>query len=493
MRLFRVAGDAGSAGDSIFVASLPLSSQVCQKSLATLLCSQAFQLTISNAIKLIPERQVSGCIQQLNIDVTDSLKWIRQSSLGDGVLDSEEANTLDSSILHVALQAELLGRVLSELYTIVLDSLAVTATNSILIGNSVENLMKSIRPSFSKLVQNQSDGVNKFLFSLIGTDLSNCECESGLLATPLSMSWVFIFFFRMYISCRSLYRQSISLMPPNSSRKASEAMGYSFMVCCGIEWTEKPKHMDEGYFSWVLKPSISLLDVIQTLSEVFLSSNTPGFAPLVYVLHIMAIQRLNDLNRNIKAFQFLHEGDERSVHMQLPRSPHGHKSRKKWKRLVTASRQEASGLTAFITGYLPMLAIEGKCIYSQSDETAKIKTPLFSYEDAWDMGVCSLNENTLPVAIWLLLCQNIDIWCTHATNKDLKKFLSQLILSSLPSGSNYGDVREQSTCEPLCKKVTARNISLGLLCDTLLFDQTVGKSIGQQIQLSSTHIQKLLF
>nr|XP_029119321.1 uncharacterized protein LOC105041402 isoform X2 [Elaeis guineensis] len=473
VRLFRGAGNAGSAGHSIFVASLPLSSQVCQKSLATLLCSQAFRLAVSNAIKLIPERQVSGCIQQLNIDLTYSLAWMRHSSLGDDVLDSGEVNSLDSGILDIDLQAELLGGVLSELYTIVLDSLAVTATNSVLIENSIENLMKSMRPSFSQLVQNQSNGVNNFLSSLIGIDLSNYECESGLLAMSLSMSWVFVFFFRLYISCRSLYRQSISLMPPNSSRKASEAMGCLFMVRCGIEWTEKHKHMDEGYFSWVLKPSISLLDVIQTLSEVFLSSSTGGSEPLVYVLHIMAIQRLNDLNRNIKAFQFLQEGDERSVHVQLPQSPYGHKSSKKWKRLVTASRQEAAGLTAFITGYLPMLATEEKCLYSQSDETAKTKTPLFSYEDAWDMGVCSLNESTLPVAIWFLLCQNIDIWCTHATNKDLKKFLSQLIHSSLPSGNNYSDVREQSTCEPLCKKVTARNISLGLLCDTLLYDQTV--------------------
>ncbi|XP_008795175.2 uncharacterized protein LOC103710995 [Phoenix dactylifera] len=473
VRLFRVAGDAGSAGHSIFVASLPLSSQACQKSLATLLCSQAFRLAISNAIKLIPERQVSGCLQQLNVDLADSLEWMRHSSLGDDVLNPGKANTLNSSILDIDLQAELLGKVLSEVYTIVLDSLTVTATNSILIGKSVENLMKSIRPSFSQLVQNQSNGVNKLLFSLIGTDLSKYECESGLCATPFSMSWVFILFFRMYIACRSLYRQSISLMPPNSSRKASEEMGYLFTVCCGIEWTEKPKHMDEGYFSWVLKPSISLLDVIQTLSEVFLSSSSAGSGPLVYVLHVMAIQRLNDLNRNIKAFQFLQERDERLVHMQLPRSPHGHKSSKKWKRLATASRQEAAGLTAFITGYLPMLASEEKCIYSQSDETGKTETLLFSYEDAWDMGVCSLNENTLPIAIWWLLCQNIDIWCTHATNKDLKEFLSQLIHSSLPSGSYYSDVREQSTCEPLCKKVTARNISLGILNDTLLYDQTV--------------------
>ncbi|KAG1334627.1 hypothetical protein COCNU_03G007460 [Cocos nucifera] len=487
VRLFRVAGNAGSAGHSIFVASLPLSSQVCQKSLATLLCSQAFRLAISNAIKLIPERQVSGCIQQLNIDLTDSLEWMRHSSLGDDVLDSLEANSLDSSILDIHLQAELLGRVLSELYTIVLDSLAVTAPNSILVGNSIENLMKSIRPSFSQFVQNQSNGVNNFLSSLIGMDLSNYECESGSLAMRLSMPWVFIFFFRMYISCRTLYRQSISLMPPTSSRKASETMGYLFMVCCGIEWTEKHKHMDEGYFSWVLKPSISVLDVIQTLSEAFLSSSTAGSEPLVYVLHIMAIQRLNDLNRNIKAFQFLQEGDERSVHVQLPRSPYGHKSSKKWKRLVTASRQEAAGLTAFITAYLPMLATEENCIYSQSDETAKTKTPLFSNEDAWDMGVCSLNENTLPVAIWFLLCQNIDIWCTHATNKDLKKFLSQLIHSSLPSGNNYSDVREQSTCEPLCKKVTAHNISLGLLCDPLLYDQTV---VSKHFPSRFCHIMK---
>jgi hypothetical protein len=52
----------------------------------------------------------------------------------------------------------------------------------------------------------------------------------------------------------------------------------------------------------------SLLDVTESLSK-SLSTNCASFAPLVYIFHVMALQRLNDLNRQIKAFYFLLEDD----------------------------------------------------------------------------------------------------------------------------------------------------------------------------------------
>ncbi|CAL9101946.1 uncharacterized protein LOC103974129 isoform X1 [Musa acuminata AAA Group] len=462
VRLFAVASDAESTGKSVFVASSPLSAEICLKSMTALLMSDSFRLAISNSIKSIPERQANGCILQLNTDITNSLEWIKHGSVRNGIFLGE-TSTLNSCMLHLGMQAELLGKVLSEIYTIVLDSLMITSTNSVLVGNSVDNLMKSIRPSFSCLVQNPLDGVSSSIHYISGRKLSNHELpehQNESQSIPISISWFFVFLFRMYTSCRSLYRQSISLMPPNSAKKASEAIGNIFYVCSGIEWRNNWKSLDDGYFSWIVRPSISLLDVIQSLSDVFFSNSSPVYAPLVYVFHAMAIQRLNDLDRMLKAYEFLQEDSQLS---QVPlENLDMQKLSKQLNRLIATSRKEAVKVTKFLSGYLPLLASEGKCICSQSFKTGEVKSlpP--------DEG--TLDENSLPSQIWRFLCQNINIWCSHASNKYLKMFLSHLLLYSLPCG---GPVREPCIGETLCNKVDMHQIALELISDSALYEQAV--------------------
>ncbi|XP_072977931.1 uncharacterized protein [Typha angustifolia] len=465
VRLFILAGDADAVRYPSFIASSPLSSQMCLESLATLLSSQVFRTAICSSIKSMPERQTSGCIEELKVEVSETLKWMRSGSFMDESLDSCGNSISSRTMLDFDLQAELLGRVFSELYTNVLDSLTVTATNSILVGNSVENLMKEIRPSFSCLLQNQSD-IYEFVFSLTGTSRSNHGIpECGKRRTSLGTSWAVIFFFRLYTSCRSLNQQLISLMPPDSARKASELMGNLFDVSCGMEWSNRSSFIDGGYFSWIVRPSCTLLDVIQHLSEAVLTGSYARDAPLVYILHIMVFQRLNNLNRQIRAFSFLQEGDARRF--KKHGDPDRHKASKRWKQLLNASRQEAAGLTKFVTDYMSLLFSEQKW----SIQTNKASFPLTNY--AWDLVVSSLNEISLPIGIWCLLCWNIDIWCLHASKKDLKDFFSHLLRYSLGCQSTCRDVKENITSKPFTREVTLHNISLGLLHDTVLYDQTV--------------------
>ncbi|PQQ02292.1 uncharacterized protein Pyn_25253 [Prunus yedoensis var. nudiflora] len=109
---------------------------------------------------------------------------------------------------------------------------------------------------------------------------------------------------------------------------------------------------------------------------------------------------------------------------------------------------------------------------STSDDTTCNK--MISHEsDEWDFSVCDLNKKSLPTAIWWILCQNIDTWCTHASKKNLKKFLSLLIHTSLSRvRSSFGVVREYNNhAADRLKKVTLHQISSQCFIDSILYEQ----------------------
>ncbi|XP_076909992.1 uncharacterized protein LOC143567460 [Bidens hawaiensis] len=151
------------------------------KSLRLILCSPELRLSVHNAIKSIPEGQVSLCIQELATDLSETLEWMKGNS-GNSCQD---------------LKAEILGNGLSEVHVLILDSLMVTAGNSSLVGVSLNDLMMVIRPIMSILISQQEDGIHKFLL-----EVSGCKDETG----SISAHWVFVFFFRLYLSSKSLYR-----------------------------------------------------------------------------------------------------------------------------------------------------------------------------------------------------------------------------------------------------------------------------------------------
>ncbi|XP_058098841.1 uncharacterized protein LOC131243479 isoform X2 [Magnolia sinica] len=480
-RLLIYPTDDGEMDYSRFAPSTPcLSPETRVKAVATLLCSQEFRLAISTAIKSIPEGQARGCIRQLKTDITESLEWMKISCSITVGKEPAETNRSSSGVLDLSLRAELLGKGLSELYTLILDSSTVTTGNSILVGKSIKDLMATIQVSLSSLVQNQSDNLNEFVFAITGRRLSTQkmpECETHSMMAECHISFVFVFFFRIYMSCRSLYRQSISLMPPDLSKRASAAMGDLFTAYSGKDWIERTDWVDGGYFSWIIKPSTSLIAIIQSISDIFLQDNFSGYGPLVYTLHAMACQRLVDLNRQIKAFEFLQERHARVAQIQLLDDAGLRVSRKgikKWGKHILNSKQEAADLTSFITGYLALMFTKKQSTSVNGDSIGMSEATLGTCEDdAWDFGVSSVNEKSLPTAIWWLLCQNTDVWCPHATKKNLKKFLSLLFYHCLSSVSSFGSRGEPNKEEPGClRKVTPHYISLELLGDTALYEET---------------------
>lgn len=448
--------------DNSMFACSSLSSNICMKSVGSLLCSQELQATISSAIKAIPEGQASGCVQQLEGDVADTLQWIKNNpSRTDGEYLTDIEN-LDVCMTYLDMQTELVGRFLSEIYAIILDSLTVTATNSVSIGNSIEKLMGTVGLSFSNLVRSQSGSVDEFIFSVTGRrlcDHEKSEIDSGTWMRRTSVSWVLVFFFRMYISCRSIYRQLISLMPPVPSGKAGKSMGSYFMVAPEVVWKDNPESVDEGYFSWIVKPSVTLLDFIKLQLEDFLSDT--GCSSLLYVIFIMALQRLSDLNRLIKAFEFLQGKDM-------------NKSSKGLENLIRLSKQEATNLTNFMIRRGNLFDSEG--IYT-SVQKVKVAHAEPVYDDTWNLSLCSLNERSLNIAIWRTLCRNVDIWSAHAAKKYIKKFLSCLFWYSIQGVKHSAESSAESsspmTTEIFTEKITLHHISMEFLTNIVSYEQPV--------------------
>ncbi|KAI9181831.1 hypothetical protein LWI28_019092 [Acer negundo] len=447
------------------------------KSVGLLLCSQEFKLSFHNAIKSIPEGQASGCIRQLAEDISESLKWMKENC---AVADGKDINKLkvrDCCTLF-DLQAEFLGRYLSELYALVLDSLIVTTGNSNLLGISIKDLMILICPCISNLLGLKPDSVNEFLFSVTGRTLENGDAgnRNDMLKYGLSTQWVFVFFFRLFMCCRSLYRQAISLMPPDTSKKMSAAAGDSFTAYSGKDWMEKIEWIKEGYFSWIVQPSASLLDVIHLVSDTYLTDNVPNCCPLIYVLHAMTLQRLVDLNRQIKSLEYLLQNNDNAVQFKLLGEAYlsQHRKRcKKWKRHISVLNQEAAGLTDFMMGYVSLVT-DKQLVVSSLGYASFADTFMQEMQgsNVWNLCVCAIDEKSLPTAIWWIVSQNIDIWCAHAASKKLKMFLSLLIRTSLPCVSNgYSIVGKKNINEAgYLKKVTVHQISTELLSDSFLYE-----------------------
>ncbi|RVW13171.1 hypothetical protein CK203_097773 [Vitis vinifera] len=403
-----------------------------------LLCSQEFKFAIYNAIRSIPEGQASECVRQLTTDISDSLKWMKTScSVASG---KESGNPKQSgSLLGFDLQVELLEKL---------------------------------------------DGVNEFISAVTERIFYNrvAECKNDFRKLRASTHWIFVLFFRLYMSCRSLYRQSISLVPPTSAKKMSAVMGDFYIAHTGRDWVEKTDWTDQGYFSWIVQPSASLPNIIQSILDLYPQDGVVTCSPLVYVLHTMALQRLVDLNRQIKSFEYLLQSNNKLVQEKLMDDDglsqchekdikSNKKKSRKWKRFVAVLREEAMGLTDFMMGSVSLVTKKQQYFSSFDDTTRKDTCAKALHEDdAWDLGVCAVNEKTLPTAIWWVLCQNIDIWCTHAAKKKLKTFLSLLICTSLPHiGSSFGEVKKHNTNEPgYQRKVSVGQISMELLSDTTL-------------------------
>ncbi|XP_026393779.1 uncharacterized protein LOC113288863 [Papaver somniferum] len=426
-------------------------SKACVKSVTMLLCFQEFRLAVCKAIKNIPEGQASGFIKQLEKDVSDSLVWMKtSSSKGKGGEFGEPLHTRSKQ--YVKLQAELLGRALCEVYSILLDNLAVTTGNSIVVGNSIQDLVKFLGTFLSILVRKEHPEVGEFLSYVTGQSYSS---ESK--TSRFSASWISVFFFRIYTSCRSLFRELISLMPPEQSKKASKAMGDLLTAYSGDDCMERA----EGYFSWIIRPSDSPLTVIKSIEDFCGQETVKSCAPLVYVMHSMACQRLADLSQQIDSYKFLQQEQN---NMTLTDDDTSSLIVKEIKTL----RKEAKSVTKYITKKVKMMSAD-VCIIAEGKEQ-----PATPEDDAWDLCILSLNEYSLPTAVWYLLCQSTDIWGPHATKKKLKMFLRLLFhifqTRAISSGKDF--IKHKVGKSHNMEKIAPYEITIELLHDSLFHEQT---------------------
>ncbi|XP_037491861.1 uncharacterized protein LOC105643786 isoform X2 [Jatropha curcas] len=459
------------------------------KSVGMLLCAQEFKLTIHNGIKSIPEGQAGECIRLLSIDLMESMEWIKSCSAADGMelLESQEGS---SKMLYFDLQAELFGRGLSEMYAMVMESLTVTVGNSSLLGRSIEDLITVIRPCMSILAGQQPDSAYDFLSYITGktTDKGPDGNKLDMLNFGVSTHWVFVFFFRLYISCRSLYRQAITLMPPDTSKKMSEVMRDSFTAYSGRDSIERTEWKTEGYFSWIVRPSASLCVIIQSVSDICLQGSNADCSSLIYVLHAMALQRLVDLNRQIKSLEYILQiqvkllGDT-SLSEYCKRS-------RKWGRCLSNIREEGESLTQFILSYLSLLGSDRVSDCTTADETGLATYgQAFDESEKWDFSICSVNNKSLLTAIWWIVCQNIDIWSIHASKKMLKIFLSHVICTCLPSITRSFTDGENSQADEagFLRKITMHHISSELLNNPILYEH---KFVCRHLASSFCHLLK---
>ncbi|XP_022947378.1 uncharacterized protein LOC111451261 isoform X1 [Cucurbita moschata] len=438
------------------------------KSVGMLLSSQEIKFAIHKAIKYIPEGQASGIIQQLTEDMTETLGWLRQCNMNMNTRNNTE---------DLNMQTVLLGRGLSEVYALMLDSLMITSGNAFQVGTSIENLVSVIRPCMSNLVGPQADGAKAFFAAVIGKTCDDMVAdEDNCLGFGVTSHWVFVFFLCLYMSCRNLYRQAISLMPPSSSRKMSAAIGDSFVAYSACDWMQRTDWSDEGYFSWIIRPSASVLVVAQSVCSLYHQDTSVGWYPLIYVLLTMALQRLVDLNKQIGSLEYLYQRNENLMQVEVL-GDDGlsvlQKKSKKYSRLVSVLRKEAEDLTDFMMRHFSLVAKRQVLNSTKEVATSNDKsTVMLSEIDDWDFSICNVNKRSFPTAVWWIVCQNVDIWVNHAAKKKLKMFLSFLIRTShqflVSSDTKIG--RQQTNGFRQLKKVSLQQISSAALSDPIFYE-----------------------
>ncbi|KAK4437698.1 hypothetical protein Salat_0103800 [Sesamum alatum] len=394
-------------------------------SLSMLLSSLQFRLSLSNAIKAIPEGQAAGCIRQLSSDIMESLEWMKCGHQLAGLGEISKSYPHSSDSLQFHFREELLSKVLCEAYTIILDSITVTSGNSYLVGVSLKNLIEIIRSSLSSLVSPQPDTCKELTILVDGLTLSKSTgCDD------LSMSRILVVFFHLLLSCRSLCELLISLMPPAASRKMSGVLG--FTVQCGSDWLGMTGSAGKCFFSWILQPSATLLNVIHSVSDICIQDSVVLCPSLVYLLNAMALKRLVDLDRLIKSSEHMLQRNQSETELKEDADLSScRKKIRKWRKYVRELTEEAAGLTKFIMGVVSSI-VENQISAPSFD--AGIDDTLIRglhTNDTLNFSVGSLDESLLPSILWRIICEHVEFWCPHAAKKDLKNFLTLLIRASL--------------------------------------------------------------
>lgn len=92
-----------------------------------------------------------------------------------------------------------------------------------------------------------------------------------------------------------------------------------------------------------------------------------------------------------------------------------------------------------------------------------------------DFAVGYLDLKFLPLTLWWIICEDIDLWCSHAAKKDMKKFITILIEAFLSCESDkivHIDICNADKAN-FFKRVAAHQIALKFLSNTIAHEQRV--------------------
>ncbi|CAE6168397.1 unnamed protein product [Arabidopsis arenosa] len=451
----------GNDDEMIDTEELPLSTvfpfplERSEKSVEKLLSSQALRLAIHGAIKVIPEGQASGSIKSLTTDVSKTMKWIKQVCCSTGATEQ------DGQV------AAFLAGSLSDIYSLILDSLTITTGNSNLVGQSMKDLLDLISPCLTHLVSSDSDCIENFLSAVTGKGLEIMMAEKKIKTYRNSVRLFIIFVLRIYMSSRSLYRQVISLMPPKKTKDMAGIKGDSVAARCGSDWIKEKSWNYEGYFSWISQPSASIVDTIKHISAIYLKDDSADCSLLIYILYGVALQRLVDLNSHIKSLDYVSQISDNQIHDTMLKH-------------VSVLKREGEELTDFLLGNNIISGNVGT--FETIEDT-----------DQWVLRVSGINGKCLPTMRLWILSQHIDLWCPHAGKKKLKNFLSQLIGSSVPcilNGVGMSTLGWENNVDKGTqkKKIGLEQFSLGLLFDSVLYEH---EFVRRYLAPSFSHVLKM--
>ncbi|CAB81008.1 hypothetical protein [Arabidopsis thaliana] len=453
----------GDDDEMIATEELPLSTvfpfrlERSEKSVEKLLSSQALRLAIHKAIKVIPEGQASGCIKSLTADVSKTMKWIKQVCCSTGATEQ------DGQV------AAFLAGSLSDIYSLILDSITITTGNSNLVGQSMKDLLDLISPCLTHLVSSDSDCIENFLSALTGKDLEIVMAEKKIETYRKSVRLFVIFVLRIYMSSRSLYRQVISLMPPKKTKDMAGIKGDSVAVRCGSDWIKEKSWNYEGYFSWISQPSASIVDTIKHISAFYLKDDSADCSLLIYILYGVALQRLVDLNSHIKSLDYVSQISDNQINDTMLKH-------------VSVLKREGEELTDFLLGNNIISGFVDDGTFETIKDT-----------DQWVLRVSGINGKCLPTMRLWVLSQHIDLWCPHAGKKKLKNFLSQLIGSSVPcilNGVGMSTLGWENNVDKGSqkKKIGLEQFSFGLLFDSVLYEH---EFVRRYLAPSFSHVLKM--
>ncbi|KAL0365594.1 UNVERIFIED_CONTAM: hypothetical protein Sangu_0657000 [Sesamum angustifolium] len=436
-------------------------------SLSMLLGSLQFRLSFSNAIKAIPEGQAAGCIRQLSSDIMESLEWMKCGHRLAGLGEMSKSYPHSSDSLQFHFREELLSKVLCEAYTIILDSITVTSGNSYLVGVSLKNLIEIIRSSLSSLVSPQPDNCKELTILVDGLILSKSTgCDN------LSMCRILAVFFHLLLSCRSLFELLITLMPPAASKKMSGVIG--FTVQCGSDWLGMTGSAGKCFLSWIFQPSVSLLNVIHSVSDICIQDSVVLCSSLVYLLNAMALKRLVDLQRLIQSSKHMLQRNQSETELKDDADLSSCRKRiRKWRKYVQELTEEAAGLTEFIMGVVS--SIVGNQISAPSFDAGIDDTLIrgLHTDDTLNFSIGSLDDSSLPSILWCIICEHVEFWCPHAAKKDLKNFLTLLIRASLSCINDLdGNFSMHNTSKPGHLNRVIHRIALEFLSNNMSYRHT---------------------